>query len=765
MGNLEDKEVTNQGNGAEDTTQAARPRRSPLDPRAQFRKIGDMQRILTLIVLVALAVLLTLMPGADPATLGALNASQLVTLPTSDVEGAPTLAEAILASGAVHPGAEEGQSVLRLGTVVVLGPGGVPVDVATDHSSSKAGATNGAARRALLTGLRSQLDNTSGSLLVEGESEPVAGGINIEIGVTDGDWATDGGQTYIAYQHPSLQGVLTTEWRVPERSSLIPPLIAIALAVLLRKPVIALSLGVLIGAYLIQSQSGASVIASVAMAPVEFVGTYFWAEFVDRDRYLIIGFVVAMLAMIGVLSRTGGIQGMMDHLARLATSVRRTQIVTWCLGLLVFFDDYTNTIVCGATMRPLSDRYRISREKLAYLVDSTAAPVAGLMIVSTWIAFEVSTFSNQLPAAGMLTSDGYAVFLETLPYRFYCLLTIFFVGLIVFTGRDFGPMLKAERRARSTGQLLRPGGQPMVSEEGTSMETAPGLKPAAWRALVPLGAFLGVTIYQILATGGAFEEAASNVFSIQGLKDVLGNASSSLALFQGSMVGLGLAAVIALLAGLGFEMVRAAWTTLRSMGIAVIILYLAWMVAAVCDEMGTATYLTALLGDSMNPALLPTILFLLAGLVSFATGTSWGTMGILLPLVVGLSYTLGEASDVGVHLLMVMSIGAVLEGSIFGDHCSPISDTTVLSSVACAADHIDHVRTQAPYALATMGVGIVFGYLPCAFLGMSPLIGLLVGAAVLTALVFLVGKRADDETPGGARGSSAAGADDELLFG
>ena len=178
-----------------------------------------------------------------------------------------------------------------------------------------------------------------------------------------------------------------------------------------------------------------------------------------------------------------------------------------------------------------------------------------------------------------------------------------------------------------------------------------------------------------------------------------------------------------------------------------VILYLAWMVAAVCETLGTAPYLTALLGDSMHPALLPAILFLLSALVSFATGTSWGTMGILLPLVVGLSFTLGEGHAVGGHLLMVMSIGAVLEGSIFGDHCSPISDTTVLSSVACAADHVDHVRTQAPYALLTMGVGMVCGYLPAAFLGLSPYLGLALGAAVLVAFLFTLGRRADDKEP------------------
>jgi len=697
-----------------------------------------MQRFVSLFVLLGLAAALILMPGADPAQLGALEVGDMLGQTVEGTEA--THAAAILDSPAVRAGASEGERILSLGRVTVLGPGAAPfpAEIATHLDAT--------ARRAILTSLREAFaeEASGGSLLVDGEITPVAGGLAFEVGVESGDWSAAGSQRYLSYDGDGTRGLSTGDWTPPEKSSLIPPLFAIALAVLFRKPVIALGLGVLVGTFLVATKAGAGALSAVALAPVDFAYPYFWNEFISRDRYLIIGFVVAMLAMIGVLSRSGGIKGLMDHIARFSTNVRRTQIVTWILGILVFFDDYTNTIVCGATMRPLTDRFRISREKLTYLVDSTAAPVAGLMIVSTWIAFEVSTFSNQLPAAGMLTSDGYTIFLETLPFRFYCILTIFFVGLIVFSGRDFGPMLTAERRARRTGQLIRPGGQPMVSEEGTALETMPGIQPAAWRALVPMSTFLFVTIWQILSTGGAFSGEVENVFSIQGLKDVLGNASSSLALFQGSTIGLGLAIAIALFARLGAETFRAAWTTLRSMGIAVVILYLAWMVAAVCGDLGTAPYLTALLGDSMNPALLPTILFVLSGVVSFATGTSWGTMGILLPLVVGLSFAIGEHGDMGGHLLMVMSIGAVLEGSIFGDHCSPISDTTVLSSVACAADHVDHVRTQAPYALLTMGVGIVCGYLPCAFLGMNPLLGLLLGALALTAVLFTFGKRADD---------------------
>ncbi|HKX45865.1 MAG TPA: Na+/H+ antiporter NhaC family protein, partial [Planctomycetota bacterium] len=208
--------------------------------------------------------------------------------------------------------------------------------------------------------------------------------------------------------------------------------------------------------------------------------------------------------------------------------------------------------------------------------------------------------------------------------------------------------------------------------------------------------------------------------------------------------GFGLAALASLTAGLGLDVLRAAWATLRSMGVALGILFAAWMISDVCGALGTAPVLTALLQDALSPALLPVVLVLLAGAVAFATGSSWSTMGILLPLVVGLAYQLGEGLPIGGLGLMVICIGAVLEGAIFGDHCSPISDTTVLSSIATASDHVDHVRTQAPYALAALGIAIACGYVPCAVFGLSPYVALALGLAALAALVLLLGRRADD---------------------
>jgi Na+/H+ antiporter NhaC len=424
------------------------------------------------------------------------------------------------------------------------------------------------------------------------------------------------------------------------------------------------------------------------------------------------------------------------------------------MGLAIFFDDYANTILVGSTMRPLTDRFKVAREKLAWIVDSTAAPVAGVSIFSTWIAFEVSTFSAQLPDAGLSTSDGYGIFLQSLPYRFYCLLTIFFVGLVVCTGRDFGPMLKAERRARS-GQVLRPGAVPLVSSSATELKPAPGMRPAAIVAMLPLLTFVIATIGLILNTGGAFS-MGSAFFTIEGVTQVLYDGSGSGPLMWGSLIGLLLALGMGVSRGLKLPAaLDAAWRSLRAMGVALVILYLAWMVGAVCGDLGTAAWLSLTLSDSLPYVVLPTALFLLAAMVAFSTGSSWSTMTILLPLVVGLAYQLGSlGAPLGVDPtilgqgLVVLSIGAVLEGAIFGDHCSPISDTTVMSSIASASDHVDHVRTQAPYAILIMLSSMLMGYLPCALLlhrGWSwlPWASLGVSMAVLTGLVFLFGRRAD----------------------
>ena len=597
----------------------------------------------------------------------------------------------------------------------------------------------------LVRGLRQKVSAERGRVLeIRRTQRAATEGLNFLLGIGDGNLKL----TYRPI--PTEFQTYTFDWRPASRLSLLPPLVAIALAVLLRKPVISLFMGVLAGAFLLRRGSPDNLASDAVLGLRDVFTVFLKGELTDGDRTMVIGFVIAMLAMVGVITKNGGLRGLMNHVAKLARSARSTQMATYFMGLAVFFDDYANTILVGSTMRPLTDRFRIAREKLAYIVDSTAAPVAGLSIFSTWIAFEVSTFSAQLPLAGLDPSDGYAVFIDTLPYRFYCILTLVLVFFVTMSGRDFGPMLSAEKRARRTGQLVREGGTPMVGDVATAMRPAEGITIRAWRALLPLAVFIGVTLYTILDTGKAFEAGGPNLFSLAGLSQVLGASDSYEALWRGSSLGLLVAVVASLLAGLRFEILDAAWNTLRSMSVALAILYLAWMISAVCGELQTSTYLMAMLDNMLYPLALPVILFLLSGTIAFSTGSSWSTMGILLPLVVGLSFALGEKTDIGGYALMVLSIGAVLEGSIFGDHCSPISDTTVLSSVASASDHIDHVRTQAPYALLAMFVAIAVGYLPAAAFGLHPVFSLAGGALVLWIALRVLGERADADLPGSA---------------
>lgn len=687
-----------------------------------------MKRVLVALACLATAALVFLLPPSDPARMAALDAYTLLESPVE--EGGPTIAELILAGPAVIERDESRAKLSLFGCILATDPPSADLEV------------HGLARRSLIRGLRERASKQGLELEIEGELDASKSNAQRGAGFTV---MLDGERLSLQYTHSQDQTLTVHRdgWAPPERSSLLPPVLAIALAIAFRKPILALFAGVWSAAILMRLSGGANVASAAATGLVD-VATQMFSQFIDPDKQMIMGFVVAMLAMVGVMTVSGGIRGMVDALSRLARGVKSTQIATWLMGVAVFFDDYANCILVGTTMRPLADRFRISREKLSYLVDSTAAPIAGISIFSTWIAYEVSTFAPQLPAAGLSASDGYAVFVQTLPYRFYCLFTLFFVGALVLSGRDFGPMLAAERRARSTGLLVRAGGKPMVGDAATSLAPAPGVTPRAINALLPVLTFVAVTLFEIVRVGlGAHPERTllSLVSEFRAITDVLADGQSTRAILVGSCSGLAVSIALALFAGAASHIPRAVFVTLRNMGVAVAILYLAWMIGAACAELRTAMFLSELVGPHLAPAALPTVLFVLSAGIAFATGTSWGTMSILLPLVVGLAFNMGELIPLGGHVLMVMSIASVLEGSIFGDHISPISDTTILSSTACAADHIDHTRTQMAYAFTTMATAIVVGYFPCAFMGWSPWIALPVGCASLLMILLVFGRK------------------------
>jgi Na+/H+ antiporter NhaC len=547
-----------------------------------------------------------------------------------------------------------------------------------------------------------------------------------------------------------------------QRLAILPPLLAIVLALTFRRVLISLFAGVWLGATLVPwlqsgvmpEVAGASSFPNPLLGLWRFASVYFWERSIlDRFRIDIIGFVAILVATVGLMTRSGAVAGMVDLIVRFARTVRTTRLATALMGIAIFFDDYTNCIVVGNTMRPLTDRRRISREKLAYLVDSTAAPIAGIMMLSTWVAYEVSTFAPQLTAVGV-TIDPYEIFLRTVPFRFYCLFTLVLVFASTLLRRDFGPMLTAERRAATTGQVIREGATPLVATRVASMREKEGV-PRRWaNAAIPLLTVLTVTMIQIVRIGLANLDGPVNLLDGADLRRVLQETDTAHALFQGSIAAWLVAAALAIgqrILGVG-EVLVASARGASGILMAISILFLAWAIGGVCSDLGTAHVLVAMFKGSLPPFLLPLILFFLACAVSFSTGSSWSTMAILLPNTVILAYTMGADFSRGPLALTVLSIGAVLEGSIFGDHCSPVSDTTILSSVASASDHIDHVRTQMPYAITAMLVAIGIGYLPAAALGISPVISLVVGAAVIVGFLVVAGGDPD-------RGRSSADLD------
>jgi Na+/H+ antiporter NhaC len=518
--------------------------------------------------------------------------------------------------------------------------------------------------------------------------------------------------------------------------SLLPPLAAILLAVTTRRVVLSLLLGTAIGACILNHGHPTLAVASL-------LTEHLWSSLVNEDHVRVFAFTLLMGAMVGVIHRSGGMHGVVGALSPLARNRRSGQVTTWCLGLVVFFDDYANTLLLGGTMRPLADRLKISREKLAYLVDSTAAPVAGLALVSTWVAGEIGFIKEGfagLPLDGV-TVDGFAVFVATIPYRFYVLWALAFVPLVALLGRDFGPMLAAERRASGQTDGLHSGDKRPL----THLPEPDRDSPRRWHvAVVPVVVLLGVTGWLLVETGAA-RLAAEGQAEASWLTR-FGNGDSYVALVYGSLSGLLTAVGWSRLQGdLGWRQIGAAALKGASqMWKALVILWLAWSLSAMTgkEHLGTGVYVGNLLQQSTSAAWLPTIVFVLASAVAFATGTSWGTMGILMPLVIRVSYQVLSAGDIPVgpnEPLLLATIGSVLAGAIFGDHCSPISDTTVLSSQASGCDHVAHVRTQLPYALLVGGVSIGLGTLPVGFgVNVWPLLPL--GVILLAVCVRVLGR-------------------------
>lgn len=522
---------------------------------------------------------------------------------------------------------------------------------------------------------------------------------------------------------------------IPGWLSVLPPLIAIGLALIFKRVIPALFLGVWVGAWIAAGLSlfglWTSLLASFA--------TYVQNAMVNPDHVSIILFSLMIGGMVGIIRKNGGTRGIVNSLIDWTSTPKRGQLSTAVLGIIIFFDDYANTLIVGNTMRSITDRLRISREKLAYIVDSTSAPVSSLALVTTWIGFEVSLINEAISTIGGLQLSGYGIFLDSILYRFYPLMALLFVFAIAFTSRDFGPMLRAERRARKTGKVIDDDAQiDEAAIDGEGLNPKEGKPQRAFNAVIPV-IVLVFGVLTFLYTTGA--EAAGADASI---REIIGNADSFAALMWGSLLSVIVAAIMSIgqrILSLE-ETVEAWYEGLKSMLFAMIVLLLAWSLAETTEVLHTAEFLGSALSETISPGFIPAIIFVLSALISFATGTSWGTMGILMPLVVPLAWDVMQANHMATpeyYYILYNSVSCVLAGSVLGDHCSPISDTTILSSMASGCDHIAHVNTQMPYALSVGITGLLLGTIPTGF-GFPWWLSMIVISIVLIAILYFYGK-------------------------
>jgi Na+/H+ antiporter NhaC len=503
---------------------------------------------------------------------------------------------------------------------------------------------------------------------------------------------------------------------MPDWTSLLPPLVAILVALVYKKVLPALFVGLWVGVWV---RAGFS-LAGVWHSLLGTVTDYVVPVMADPGNAAIIVFSFMIGGMVGLVTRNGGMQGIVAGITRWATTPRHGQMAAALLGLIIFFDDYANCLVVGNTLRPVADRLRLSRAKLAYLVDTTAAPVASTALVTTWIGYQVGLLDGALAQTGAATS-AYALFLASLVYSFYPFLALAFMLLVAVTGRDFGPMAAAEQQTR----------QGRAVESATPFATAelsprPGVPARAVNALVPLVVLVVAVLAGLYVTG----EGTS-------LRQIIGSADANKALLWGSL----LSVLVALLLSVGQRLLTvdeavAAWLEgVVSMMYGMVILVLAWALARIAADLKTAEYLTSLLAGAIPAPLLPTLVFILSAATSFAIGTSWGTMGLLMPLVLPLAWATQPDLD-----LLAMNAAAVLTGAVWGDHASPIASTTVLAAVNTGCDLVDHVRTQLPYALFVGAVALLCGTLPAGY-GLPGWVGLLFGLLMAGAGLRVFGKK------------------------
>ncbi|MCR2122281.1 Na+/H+ antiporter NhaC family protein [Campylobacter upsaliensis] len=544
--------------------------------------------------------------------------------------------------------------------------------------------------------------------------------------------------------------------------TLLPPFIAIILAFITKDVILSLFMGVLSGTFLLSLASNIFFVDTIALINIydtlvesfSKIISYVLKSTSDPVNAGIILQILCIGGLVALITKMGGAKAIALQFAKRAKTAISVQLNTWFIGLLIFFDDYANLLIVGPIMRPLADKFKISREKFAFIIDSTAAPVAGIAIISTWIGLEVSLIKNAYASIGIDNISAFGIFVETIPYRFYNIFMLFFVALTAIMGREFGSMYAAQIRAKTTGQIApvsKSAALDTAELEDQFLAPKDGIKIRAFDAIIPVMTLIILAILGFYFNGFSVLEgeelanAKANPLSFETLRSAFGSADSSIVLFQAALF----AAIVAIFIGVRrriFNIKEAIETWIygwKTMIFTIVLLLLAWSLSSIVKDLGTSTFITHLLADKLPEFILPATIFAFASLISFAIGTSYGTMGVLMPLAVPLAFEVAKLNGLegeALHHYMVLNISCVLTGAIFGNHCSPISDNVILSSMSAKCDHMEHVRTQIPYALFICAISLFTGYIPTA-LGLSVWLVLPLNFILIALLLRIIGKK------------------------
>ena len=504
--------------------------------------------------------------------------------------------------------------------------------------------------------------------------------------------------------------------------SLLPPVVAIALALITKEVYSSLFLGILTGAMLYSN--GNLELAVNTMMYDENGGML--PNLTDISHASILVFVVLLATVTTLMNKSGGSKAFGDWASTHIKTRVGAQLATMALGILIFVDDGFNCMTVGSVMRPLTDHYRVSRSKLSYIIDATAAPICIIAPISSWAA----AVSYSLPSD--IEVNGFTVFLRTIPYNFYALGTLMFLYTIITGGKDYGPMKKHEENTLKTGDLWNDPSR-RADEKETDGQLGSG---RVSDLVIPVASLIICCIIGMLYTGGFFEG--------EGFVDAFANSDAARGFVMGSLISIIITFFLYMWRGtVSFaefmKSIPEGWGTMVG---PMVILVMAWTLSGMTGLLGAREFIHDVMAASAGHVkiLLPMIIFLVALFLAFSTGTSWGTFSILIPIVCGV-FVPGEE-------MFIIGIAACLAGSVCGDHCSPISDTTIMSSAGAKSNHINHVSTQMPYALTTAAVCAV-GYLIAGVFGYyldSPLalISLPIMLAILVGVIVVIRKRVAD---------------------